>query len=172
MEEIRLYKSPWKALKLLLLTIPFVLIAVWILRSGNSSSTDKIVCWFAICFFELGIPLSFFQLLDKRPQIIINEQGIFDRTAYKDFINWNLIDDAYLVKLHQQIFISIVIKEEFRHLFRFKKRRLSLEMGFQEININLGSIKSMDEEKLVEFILAMSTAKPSDKQELINNQKP
>ncbi len=168
MTEIRLYKSNWKALKILLLAIPFISIGIWMIVSDNSSIFDKVIGWFCVGFFGLAIPLFFYQLLDKRPQIIINEQGIFDRTAYRELINWNLIDNAYLRDVNNQKFICIIIKNEFKHLFSFRKTtKLSLAMGFQEININLSPIKAIDEQRLMEFILAMSKSESVDKQELM-----
>ena len=103
------------------------------------------MAWLTICFFGMGIPISLFQLLDRRPQIIVSEIGIFDRTAHEDFINWEIIEDAYVVKVQQQTFICLVVPEEFEpstHKSRVKKRMagLSKAIGFQELNISLGNV--------------------------------
>ena len=125
--------------------------------------------WFSLCFFGLGIPVAIFHLFDRRPQIIINEKGIFDRMAYKDFINWRLINDAYLVDVSKQKFICLVISDEAIQLLKKKTSfKLSKQMGFQEINLSLGQIK-IDEKKFLGFILAMSKAESEDQGYLIEN---
>lgn len=127
--------------------------------------------WFSLCFFGLGVPLSLFNFFDTRPQIVINEAGIFDRMAYTDFINWNLIKDAYLVDIHNQKFICLVIDDAAIHLIKKRKAmKLSKQLGFQEINLSLGQIK-INEMKFVNFILSMSNASSPEKQFLINSFK-
>jgi hypothetical protein len=127
--------------------------------------------WLCLCFFALGIPVSLFHFFDRRPQIIINEVGIFDRMAYIDFINWNLIEDAYLVNVHNQKFICLIIDDAAIHLIKKKKAmKLSKQMGFQEINLSLGQIK-INEMKFMHFILAMAKANITEKQLLIDNFK-
>lgn len=54
-------------------------------------------------FSSLGYPIGFDQLFDGRPQIIINEIGIFDRMTHNDFINWEIIMGAYAAGMHKQI---------------------------------------------------------------------
>jgi len=127
--------------------------------------------WFCLCFFGLCIPVSLFHFFDRKPQIVINEAGIFDRMAYTDFINWNLIKDAYLVDVHNQKFICLVIDDTAMHLIKKRKAmKLSKQMGFQEINLSLGQIK-IDEMKFMSFILSMSNASSTEKQLLIDSFK-
>lgn len=125
------------------------------------------ISWLGLCFFGLAIPLGLFTFFDPRPVIIINETGIFDRTAYKDYINWNIIDNAYIASVHKQDFICLIIKDEFKHLIPTKK--LSLAMGFQELNIHLGQVYIRDIDKFGQFIIAMSKADNSTRNRLLEN---
>ncbi|RZJ57431.1 MAG: hypothetical protein EOO55_03400 [Hymenobacter sp.] len=159
MKEIKIYKSPWKAIKIMLLCSIFVVPSILILLRSSDSPWQL---WLSIGFFGLGYPLGIVQLLDRRPQIIINELGIFDRTTHHSFINWEIIQDAYLVEMHKQPFICLVVDEAFepsRTKGRFGRRmaQLSKEMGFQELNIALGSV-TLKAERLADFILAMRAA--------------
>ena len=159
MPEFRLYKSPKKALKLLLGCAVFVGLGVLMLRDPT---TPKGAAWAGIVFFGLGLPLAIYQLLDRRPQIIINELGVFDRTAHRDFINWEIIQDAYLSGVHKQPFLCLVVDEAFepsrsKGKFRRGVARLNKDLGFQELNLSLGSV-SVDAERLAAFILTMRTA--------------
>ena len=159
MEELKIYKSPWKAIKMMLLSSVFVLPSLWLLVWGQDKSWQL---WMAVGFFGLGYPLGIWQLLDRRPQIIVNEVGIFDRTTHHNFINWELIEDVYLVELHRQPFICLITDEAFApsrtkgNLGR-SMAQLSKKLGFQELNISLGSV-STNPERLAAFILAMRDA--------------
>ncbi|QQL48398.1 hypothetical protein GO620_009340 [Mucilaginibacter ginkgonis] len=125
--------------------------------------------WFCICFFGLGYPFALFNLFDRRPQIIINETGIFDRTAYNDFVNWNTIDHAYWITIHKQPFVCLIIKEEYKDLIKGSPRmkKVNEAMGFQEINISLGSVSNVDQQKLTALIINLANAKPMDRSRML-----
>jgi hypothetical protein len=168
MTELKLYKSPWKASKLLLGCAAFVAIGLLMLREPTA---PKLVAWASILFFGLGIPVCIFQLLDRRPQIIINEVGVFDRTAHQDFINWEIIQDAYLVEMHKQFFICLQVDEAFEPSRTKGKLRQSVAalnkgLGFQELNISLSYV-SVDAERLAAFILAMRAAEKPERTFLV-----
>ncbi len=169
MTEIKLYKSNWRAIKLILISSIFVCLGFWGILTGNMSTW---MAWLSIGFFGLGLPIGMFHLFDKRPQIIINEIGIFDRTTSKDFINWEVIQDAYIIDIHRQIFICIIVGENFKPSQTKSKlyqqtAKLSEAIGAQELNISLGQI-NINPDKLLQFILLMRTATKPDKSELIN----
>lgn len=171
MKEYNLYKSRRKAVKLFLLSSLFVIAGVFLLNQPN---TSKFMAWSSILFFGTGIPLGLFQLLDRRPQIIINELGIFDRTIHQGFINWEIIHDAYLVSVHRQRFICLVVDEQFepskaKGRFGQKMASLSKAMGFQELNINVGNVQ-VDAERLLEFILAMRAADKPNRETLVRRE--
>jgi hypothetical protein len=168
MQELRLRKSPWKAVKLLLGSSIFVAIGWWMLGDPDSS---KWAAWLCIVFFGLGIPLGLSQLFDRRPQIIVNDVGVFDRTMHHEFINWEIIQDAYLVEIHKQTFLCLVVDEAFepsRQKGKFKQGVASLNkgMGFQELNISLGFV-NIDVVRFAEFILAMRGAAPPERAALV-----
>lgn len=171
MKEYNLYKSRSKAVKVLLLSSMFVIAGVYLLNQPN---TSKFMAWLCILFFGMGIPFGLFQLLDRRPQIVINELGIFDRTIHQDFINWEIIHDAYLVSVHRQKFICLVVDENFepsktKGKFGQKMASLSKAMGFQELNVNVGSVQ-VDAERLMAFILVMRTADKPNRETLIRQR--
>ncbi len=171
MKEYNLYKSRRKAVKLLLPSSLFVVAGVFLLNQPN---TSKFMAWSCILFFGMGIPLGLFQILDRRPQIIINELGIFDRTIHKDFINWEIIHDAYMISVHKQKFICLVVDERFepsraKGKFGQKMASLSKAMGFQELNVNVGNVQ-VDVERLLELILAMRSADKPNREALIRKK--
>ena len=143
MTEIKLYKSPWKAIKLIALAVPLVVGSIWMIVRTDSSSMDRVMGWIGAIFFGSGIPIFLYHLLDGSSQIIINEIGIFDKTIHKDFINWEIIEGAFLRNIHGQKFICLKVSDEFepskKKGFLYKKMaKINEAMGFQELNINLG----------------------------------
>lgn len=173
MTEYKLYKSRRKAAKLLLPSSLFVFAGIYLMNQPN---TSKAMAWLCILFFGLGILLGLFQLLDRRPQIIVNELGLFDRTIHQDFINWEIIHDAYLVSLHRQRFICLVVDGQFepsktKGRLTQKMAGLSKAMGFQELNINVGNV-NVKADKLLEFILAVRTAERPKREAVLRNALP
>ncbi|HXD91666.1 MAG TPA: STM3941 family protein [Bacteroidia bacterium] len=168
MTEIKLYKSRWRAIKLMLLCSVFVALGLWGILYSDMPAW---MAWLNIGFFGLGYPVGLFHLFDRRPQIIINEIGVFDRTTHKDFINWEIIKHAYLIDIHKQKFICLVVNDAFKpsqsknKLYK-KTAEFSEAIGAQELNISLGQIK-IDPKKLTEFILLMLTATKPDKTALL-----
>ncbi len=128
----------------------------------TSTDSPTWVGWMSICVFSLGYPVGLFQLFDRRPQIIINELGIWDRTTKQDTINWEIIKNAYLGDVHGQKFICLQVDESYEPSNKKGKwyrnfAKLNKSLGFQELNLSLGQIK-IDEVRLTEFIIAMSKA--------------
>ena len=130
-------------------------------------------CWLCIIFFGLGYFVGFFNLFDRRPQIIINEYGIYDRTFDLGVINWKVIKNAYLKRIYRQKFICLVIDEKYKPLKKkglFHKAivRFNVAIGAQEINLYLGHFR-IDYKKLTDFILQIINSEYSgqDKKEII-----
>jgi hypothetical protein len=169
--DIKLYKSPWRAIKLILLCSVFVIGGLFML---TKTDTPKWVWYLNIGFFGLGYPVGLFHLLDRRPQIIINEIGIFDRTTYKDFINWDVIRNAYPIDISGQKFVCLVVDEKYEPSTKkgkFSKliSNFSKEIGAQELNISLGQI-TVDEVKLTEFILTMINVRPENRKDKLKDR--
>lgn len=157
-------------MKLLLGCAAFVATCWWMLGQPDA---PRWAAWLGIVFFGLGLVVSLFQLLDRRPQIIVNDVGVFDRTMHHEFINWALIQDVYLAEINKQTFICLVVDEAFepsRRKGKFKQGVASLNkgLGFQELNISLGFVNT-DPLRFAQFILAMRGAAPPDRQELVRN---
>jgi hypothetical protein len=156
MTEIRLYKSPLRALRILLLTIPFVAIGIWMASASGIDTSDRVIGALCILFFGLGIPVSLFQLFDRRPQIIINQTGIWDRTTKQDVIKWEAIKYAYIIEIYRQEFIALMLDESFELKAPKYKwvTRLNELVDAQKVNISLGQVK-IDSAKMLRFILLM-----------------
>ena len=169
MTDIKFYNAPWKSLKLIAASSLFVILGIWILTKANNGVFDKIMGWIGIIFFSLGIIVGLFQLLDRRPQIIINEIGIWDRSLKLDLIKWESIQNAYKITIFKQIFISLKIDKDYQIKVRQYKWALSLQkaVGAQKFNLKLSGLR-INQNKLLDFIKAMIKADIEQKRELIN----
>jgi len=166
MTEIKIYKRPWRAIRLILLSSVFVYLGLWGLTTGKMPLFISII---TVSFFGLAYPVGFYNLFDRRPQIIINKIGIWDRNTNQDLIKWELIKDAYSINIYNQKFISLKLDKS----FIMKKRQykwatnLSKVVGAQKVNISLGQV-NIDQGLLIDFIKEMSQTDLSERQVLID----
>lgn len=156
MTEIKLYKKPLKGLKIFGLTIPFVAIGILMIFEKPVGSFDYVMAWFCICFFGLGIPVGLFHTFDKRLQIVINENGIWDRTTKQDEIKWEQIKRAYPLNIYNQKFVSLALDDTFvikKKLYKWAAK-LNEAVGAQKINLQVSQLK-IDEHTMTAFINEM-----------------
>lgn len=172
MTEIKLYKTTTKGLKIIGMCLPFVVIGLWMITEEPIGSTPYIMGWFITCFFGLGIPVGLFQTFDKRPQIIITNSGIWDRTTNQDEVKWEQIIEAYPLDIHGQKFISLVTD----NTFVFKKKpykwaaKINEFVGAQNLNLHLGQI-NIDELELTNFIKQLSQQSIDERKKTIKTFK-
>lgn len=187
MIEIKLYKSKWKAIKLMLLCIPFIFWGIWDL-TYHLSNSPQFLNWFFICFFGLGIPIGLFNLLDKRPQVILNENGISDRSSYaifnkrenKDFIKWDLIQSVYIqvyrnsyrgLPTSKQKIVCLKLKRNTIIDTKSKSANLSRSLGLADYNIPLINLEGINEHEFITFIERMSQTDIVTKRKLLKEFK-
>jgi len=172
MTELKLYKTTSKGLKLIGMSVPFVIIGVWMILESPGGTTDYIMGWIGTCFFGLGIPIGLMQSLDRRPQIIINENGIWDRTTKQDEIKWEQILDAYPLDIFDQKFVSIVADGS----YIFKKKRykwaekLNKAIGAQNLNLHLGQL-NIEVNKLTVLIHELKVAEKKERKKIIQKSE-
>jgi len=179
MLELKFYKSRWKAIKLLLLSLPFVLFSLYDII-GHKQIAPIALSWFCLCFFGIGIPLGLFNLFDRRPEMIISDEGIFDRLTTKQFINWDFIKDAFLKEIDttgryggpvysKQVFLCLIVDPNTPIILNANKTllKLSEKLGFQGISIPLSQLNKNNWDNLINFIKAMAHADTSGRKNLL-----
>ena len=168
MTEIKLTKAPSKAIRIFLLSIPFVAIGIWLITSKDLFTFDWVMGLMCTGFFSLGLFVGLFHFFDKRPQIIINEDGIWDRTTKQELIEWELIKEAYPISISRQRFISLVVNESFK--FKTKQYKWATKLsdiaGAQRLNIQVSQIK-MDDSRFADFINSMINSEKSNRSNII-----
>jgi len=168
MSEILLYKKPQKAVKILLIAICAVGVGLFIIYRETPGSFIYLVGWFNVLFFGLGIAVSIFQMFDRRPQIRISENGIWDRTTKQDQIGWHQIKHAYPLNIFKQKFVSLDLVDT----FRIKKKpykwasRINEFVGAQKVNLQVSQLK-IDEVTLTNFINEIIQAEEGNRERII-----
>lgn len=91
MAPVIIHASRRKLALLLLGAVVFVVLGFWIIDAKPDKAWAG---WLSIVFCGLGIPVFLWQILDRRPRIVIDEQGITDRTLGVGTIAWADIENA------------------------------------------------------------------------------
>jgi hypothetical protein len=168
MTEVKLYKRPLKGLKIFALSIPFVASGIWMISKEPIGSTNYIMGWISTSFFGLGIAVGLFQTFDRRPQIIITSNGIWDRTTKQDEIKWEQIKQAYPLDIYRQKFVSLVVDETLTMKKNLNKwaEKLNAVVGAQKINLLMSQLK-INEYKMTDFINEIISVDKANRQDII-----
>ncbi len=156
MLEIKLYKRPLKGIKLFAQVIPFVAYGIWMIYKEPTGTTNNIMGWLCTCFFGLGIPVGLYQIFDRRPQIIVTEKGIWDRSSKQDEIKWEQIQAVYSIDIYKQKFVSLVLDDTFimkKSSYKWVSK-VNEVIGAQKVNL-LMSQQKIDEHNMTVFINEM-----------------
>jgi hypothetical protein len=111
MDDLIICNSKFKYIPLLLGSIGFVVAGIFCISIGRPE-----IGWVSIIFFGSGIPLSIHQMLDNRPKLVINNQGIIDRRWKIKGIAWRDIQSTQVVSIGEQKFLGLHLKEEAKYL--------------------------------------------------------
>lgn len=172
MADIILYKTPIKGLKIIGLSLPFIAIGLWMITHEPIGTTSYIMGWIGTAFFGLGVPVGLFHSFDRRPQIIISETGVWDRTTNQELVKWEQILEAYPLDIFKQKFISLVTDETYVFTKKPYKWASNINkiVGAQNLNLHLGQIHC-DEIELTNFINRLSKESVEERRKLIKTFK-
>lgn len=150
MNELRIKQNRLKQLGLTLLGLLMVLVSILLLIIDvDISSTKlitKIIGLFGTIFFGACFLFILKNLISPKEILIVNHLGITDNSSTTSigFIPWEYINDAFLIKVLDQEFISLDIKDPdilFQNISASKRWFINLNsrFGFSKINITLKS---------------------------------
>lgn len=170
MEKIVIRNARLKAVLLTLVSLAFVAGGIFILSSDRDEShtrrgvSPKVAGWGAIVFFGGCSIVGIMQLFDSRPRLIIDNEGVFDRTLRCGKIPWTDILDARLQTISSQPFICLDLRDEERYLTLISPTRRALvaanrALGFSAFSLNLSHV---DADPLEVFELVFRSIRRSD----------
>ncbi|HEV7732470.1 MAG TPA: STM3941 family protein [Candidatus Binatia bacterium] len=133
--------SPWRYLLLLAVSLGFVAIGVTLVVAAG----HPVVGWLNLIVFGVAAATFLWQIVDRRPRIVIDERGVFDRTLGVGVIPWSDIVGAEIRAITGTTFVAL----ELRDPTRFTRRLPALQramtggnraLGFGELNLNLSGL--------------------------------
>lgn len=143
MTPLSLYFSLPKMIKLCLM-------GIFILLIGVNCFTADIYSLKIIGLFQIALGVAVFlvaikSMLDKKPQIIMDETGIIDNRILKTTISWNQIQDFELQIKNNQKVLKLIIpntfkEEHFKWLYR-QTAKMKLKEKPKNILLNLDQLK-------------------------------
>jgi hypothetical protein len=155
MERIELVPKRGKLALLLLGSIAFVSLGILFLQfpqefgGVGASRVDLgflyVIGWVSILFFgACGIAIVK-QLFDRRPRLILDDRGIFDRTLGTPLIPWSSIQSANIVQVRRTKFIALLLVDEEDRVAALPaaKRLVSAAnrgLGFGRFNLSLSAL--------------------------------
>ncbi len=156
MEKISIGNSRLRYFVLLLASLGFVIGGLFLMSSKKECLTQAPL-WGSIIFFAACSIVFIWQIIDSRPRLVIDDNGIFDRTLRIGIISWADIEDAYLASINRQSFICLKLKDENKYLSKMTAigkaiKSANIALGFQPININLSSL-AVEPEQICELII-------------------
>lgn len=140
-DRIEIKFSRVKMSLLLLLASVFVAGGIFILFRADELR-EKIIGWTSIIFFGFGAVVFVRQLLNTKPRIILDDEGIEDKSLDIGKILWDDIEAAYPNNIFTNKFISLKVRDVEKYLRRTSKPKRKLAsynqaLGFETLNLNL-----------------------------------
>jgi hypothetical protein len=114
-ESITLYSDRRRVLLLLLATLALVIAASFLTRE-NQLATVVIIGYIGAIFFISASIVLLRMFLDRRPRLILDSNGLFDRTMKTPRIPWNTILSMELRTIRGSSFICLELTDEDQRL--------------------------------------------------------
>jgi hypothetical protein len=144
-ETVRFSASRKKAILLLLGSLCFVAMGVWM------SSTDPVVGWICVIFFGLGVPASLFMLWPNAMYLMLDADGFETGTIFsKHRTKWTDVAGFELASLHNTKIIAVHYTQQYQGQQLARKVATSLS-GIE------GAIPNSYNATLVDVLAALNT---------------
>lgn len=158
MERVVIPASGARWTLLFVAALGFVAAAILLLVIHQS----PVVAWLNIAFFGACATFFALQVVDRRPRLVIDDQGILDRTLKVGLIDWADIRAVFLKRSAGQSFLCLELADASKYTQRLppllkKLVQLNRKLGFTDLSLNLAGIKVSPEqvEELVRKELAV-----------------
>ncbi|CAM4442031.1 STM3941 family protein [Paenibacillus tarimensis] len=144
--EIVEYPSTGKLLKLLLASLVFVALGAVFIVVGTSEEDRSLGMTLAgivtVAFFGACLLYFVYRLINRKPSLIINDEGIEDNSSYTGGgkIRWEEIREIMLYEMMGQKFIGLKLYDEAAYLKRqsgFKKWLMKVNSGMVQAPVNV-----------------------------------
>jgi hypothetical protein len=131
--------------------VAFVAIGALLVRAGH-----PFVGGASVVFFGAGIPKLLRLLLDTRPRLVIDEQGVLDRALGVGLIPWSEITGASVRALSGQRFVCLEVRDPRFFTAQLGSLRRALlranrALGFPELSLSVSDLPVGADEVVAEI---------------------
>ena len=157
METITIKNSIVKNLTFLLSSLCFIALSLFFFYFPDQPIFNYLG-GFGLLFFGFLTFAFFAQVFDREPRLIINSEGISDRTLKTGVIGWYDIKNVYLQKMGNSRFVCLVIEDEEKYLLgnHQESKKVSFiknHLAMETINKNIDGLDIED----IELIKVLKT---------------
>ncbi len=141
MDKIEIKFSRVKTGLLLLVCLVFVAGGIFILAIAKDLR-GNIIGWSSIALFGFGLIVFLKHFLNTAPRLILDDEGIEDKSLGIGKIFWDDIEAAYPNNVFSSKFVSLEIKNVEKYLGKTSKTGRKLvsynqTLGFEALNLNI-----------------------------------
>ncbi len=154
MTSITIHASRFKYAVFLLIAIFGFFVGLMMVTDTKSRNVWN--GWGCLIFFGACVSSFARQLFDSRPRLVLNDEGVFDRTLGVGVIPWSEITGATLRSVNRNYFVCLELRNPEQWTARLPPLKRALvsankALGFASLNLNLSGIAAdpMEVYKLV-----------------------
>lgn len=145
MEKFEIRFSRISFFLLSLLALAFVVLGIFIALNARNQK-DTLIAWSSIILFGLCFLVFLKHFFNNAPRIIVDDEGIEDKSLKVGKILWQDIEVAYSNNFMTNKFISLKLKDADKYLtktsnFNRKLSGFNKSLGFETLNLNLIGLK-------------------------------
>jgi hypothetical protein len=154
MQPIVINSSRGKYILLTIGSLAFVAAGIVMVTSASASRAGNgWKGWLGIVFFSACAAVGIWQGFDRRPRLVIDDEGVFDRTLKVGRIPWSAIAGATPRSMRGNHFIALDLRNEEQWIARLAKPyqvmvKGNVALGFAQLNLNLSGTDANPDELL------------------------
>lgn len=155
METIAIKNSIIKNLLYLLYSLFFVILSLFFFYFPDQPIFNYLG-GFGLLFWGFVTLVYLVRIFDRQPRLIIDSEGVYDRTLKTGIIKWYDIKNVYLQKIGESRFICFIVDDEEKYLLgnhqeSKKVSAIKEHLGMETININIDGL-DIDEKELIKIL--------------------
>ena len=171
MDEITIYRSKWHGVKILGGSLFFVILGIDMV---TGDADDLWLGWLTISFFSLLTTVGLFQIFDRRPIVIMNNEGITIRNMKSIYLEWDLINRAEIRNTTKWSKVIFLYVKEGHSLYKNRSTIRKImhlwdkNMGYGDAIISVSNLK-VDPDRFLNLLNTLINSKEPDRKALIKD---
>lgn len=146
----------------------FLLGGLWLIVGNKADATSIPIGWMCLAFFGFCFVVALSSLFDRRPQLVISENGIWERSSRQPEVKWEQIVHAETAGFLGNSFVCLKVDETFKvnRKIQLWSRSILKKPGSSSIDLPLSDL-GIQKQQLLAFIEEMRRSEKSKRTEII-----